>query len=956
MRVLGYEMMGLRVVLILAFVSIRIFDIEAQTNTQDAVALQSLTEDWENLPPNWSGQDPCGSQWDGISCTNSRITEITLANMDLKGQLTGDIASLSALRILDLSYNKRLTGPLPSSIGQLKALTNLILLGCGFNGRIPDSVGSLEQLVYLSLNENKFTGKIPASIGNLKHLYWLDLADNQLTGGIPVSNGSTPGLDLLVKTKHFHFGMNRLSGTIPAKLFNSSMILIHVLFDNNDLTGSIPSSLGLVSTLEAVRFDRNSLSGDLPASIGNLTNVNELVLSHNALTGPIPDLSRMQTLSLLDLSNNSFDAAEVPQWISSLQSLTTLMMEGAKLEGPLPEEIFSIPQLQTVNMRNNQINGTFEIGGNYSRELQLIDLQNNSIEAVTVVPQHNFTLTLVDNPFCQGDGGQFVYCRSEHDTGSRYTSPASCIVRTCPSEKTFSPACKCAYPFTGTLRFRAPSSFGNTDYFNALHKNLLDTLGKYRLPVESVALQDEGVDVFGYLNVKMQVFPLGQDYFNRTGIISIAFVFSNQTYKPLDTYGPYVFAADIYTHFDGKSGNNNHTGIIVGAAVGASVLLLLLICAGGYAFNQKKRAKKAKQQSDPFVSWDTHGAGGDVPQLKGARFFTFEELQKCTHNFSEANNIGSGGYGKVYKGILPDGQMIAIKRSQLGSMQGSREFKNEVELLSRVHHKNLVKLVGFCFDKGEQTLVYEFIPNGTLMESLSGKSGIQMDWIRRLMVTLGSARGLQYLHELADPPIIHRDIKSNNILLDERLTAKVADFGLSKLFGDTDQKGYVTTQVKGTMGYLDPEYFMTNQLTEKSDIFSFGVVMLEMVTARQPIQDGKYIVREVKEAMDRTKDLYNLHKVMDPLLLTNTTTLVGLEKFVDLALKCVQDEGTNRPTMGEVVKEIEHIVKLSGMNPNAESAPSSQTYDGVSGGNFGHPYSNNSLFHYSGSIPLTRAE
>lgn len=155
---------------------------------------------------------------------------------------------------------------------------------------------------------------------------------------------------------------------------------------------------------------------------------------------------------------------------------------------------------------------------------------------------------------------------------------------------------------------------------------------------------------------------------------------------------------------------------------------------------------------------------------------------------------------------------------------------------------------------------------------------------------------------------------------------------------------------------MDPEYFMTNQLTEKSDVFSFGVVMLEMVTARQPIQDGKYIVKEIKEAMDRTKDLYNLERVMDTMLVTNTSMLVGFEKFVDLALKCVQDEGMYRPTMGEVVKEIEHIVKLAGMNPNADSAAPSQTYDGVSGGNFSHPYSDNSLFNYSGTIPLTRPE
>nr|XP_016434361.1 PREDICTED: probable leucine-rich repeat receptor-like protein kinase At5g49770 [Nicotiana tabacum] len=159
-----------------------------------------------------------------------------------------------------------------------------------------------------------------------------------------------------------------------------------------------------------------------------------------------------------------------------------------------------------------------------------------------------------------------------------------------------------------------------------------------------------------------------------------------------------------------------------------------------------------------------------------------------TNNFSETNDIGSGGYGKVYRGTLPNGHLVAVKRALQGSMQGALEFKTEIELLSRVHHKNVVGLVGFCFDQAEQMLVYEYIPSGTLKDGLSGKTGIRLDWMRRLKIALGAARGLQYLHDLVNPPIIHRDIKSNNILLDERLNAKVADFGLSKLLlQDWDQ-------------------------------------------------------------------------------------------------------------------------------------------------------------------------
>ena len=199
------------------------------------------------------------------------------------------------------------------------------------------------------------------------------------------------------------------------------------------------------------------------------------------------------------------------------------------------------------------------------------------------------------------------------------------------------------------------------------------------------------------------------------------------------------------------------------------------------------------------VSWDMKSTSAStVPQLRGARTFSFEELRKITNNFSEANDIGNGGYGKVYRGTLPSGQLVAVKRSQQGSLQGSLEFRTEIELLSRVHHKNVVSLVGFCLDQDEQILVYEYVPNGTLKESLTGKSGVRLDWRRRLRVVLGAAKGVAYLHELADPPIVHRDIKSSNVLLDERLNAKVSDFGLSKPLGE-DGRGQVTTQVKGTM-------------------------------------------------------------------------------------------------------------------------------------------------------------
>lgn len=953
--------MGVRVLVILLVFLLGESIGDAATNPYDFSAIKGLMSDWQNTPPNWVGIDPCGNGWDGIGCKNSRITSITLSSMGLTGSLPGDIGQLSELQILDLSYNKGLTGSLPVQIGNLVKLTNLLLVGCGLYGPIPDSIGSLQNLVFLSLNSNGFSGLIPPTIGNLSRLYWLDLADNQLTGSIPVSNGSNPGLDMLLHTKHFHFGQNRLSGTIPSQLFSSEMHLIHVLFDNNQLTGSIPSTLGLVQSLEVVRFDTNFLSSAVPGNLNNLTSVQELLLSNNRLTGPFPNLAGMNALNYLDLSNNSFDATDFPAWIPTLQSLTTLTLEHTQVQGVLPVILFSIFSLQSVVLKNNNVNGTLDIGTSRSNQLQLIDLQTNLIDSFKQsTGVYSVVVILVDNPVCQetGAAGQSYCTVPQTNTSSYSTPPNSCIPAVCNSNQTSSPNCKCSHPYTGTLVFRAPSfsGLGNLTYFEKLASSMMISFQSYQLPVDSISLSDPRKDSYNYLKLNLAVFPSGGVRFNWTGINSIGFVLSNQTYKPSQLFGPFYFIGDQYMNFDvpTTSKKSSNIGVIIGAAAGGFVLLLLLALVGVYAFRQKKRAEKATEQSNPFVNWDPNKSDGSIPQLKGARWFSLEELKKYTNNFSDANEIGSGGYGKVYRGTLPTGNFVAIKRAQQGSMQGGVEFKNEIELLSRVHHKNLVSLVGFCLEQGEKLLVYEFLPNGTLKDSLSGKSGIRMDWARRLKVAIGAARGLAYLHELANPPIIHRDIKSTNILLDDHLNAKVADFGLSKPMGD-GERGHVTTQVKGTMGYLDPEYYMTRQLTEKSDVYSFGVLMLELLTARRPIERGRYIVREVRVLINKDKDLYNLQGILDPAIGLGTS-LKGLERFVELAMRCAEESGADRPTMGEVVKEIENIMVFAGLNPKAESATTSASYEEASKGYATHPYRNEDFFEYSGGFPPSRIE
>ncbi|KAK1288638.1 putative leucine-rich repeat receptor-like protein kinase [Acorus calamus] len=752
--------------------------------------------------------------------------------------------------------------------------------------------------------------------------------------------------------------MNMLSGSIPDQLFSSSMRLKHLLLNDNNLTGSIPSTLCLVTSLEVLRLDRNSLTGPVPVNLNNLTKVGELHLSHNKLTGPLPNLTGMSNLNFVDMSNNIFDASEIPPWFSTLKSLTTLMVDNCRIGGELPESLFSLPELQTVSLQNNRLTGTLYLITGYSSQLQIVDVQNNSIQN-SEVSGYNGIIMLMGNPFCQQPGAKGIYCSAQNQTIAPYsTGTRNCVPIHCPSNQDLSPNCKCAFPYSGTINFYAPSfsTLGKRLYFHTLESYLLNVFSG--LPVDSVSLNNVHMDEYNYLEVNLQVFPSEKIQFNQSEISILGFLLSNQNRPPPDGFGPYFFIASEYAAFaelTPSSSKSSNRPAIIGALMAGFVAALLIIGACVYAIRERRRVERLVEQSKPFATWYSSKSTGSIslPQLNGPRSFTYDELNYSTNKFSESNYIGCGGYGKVYKGTFDTGQVVAIKRAQQGSLQGELEFKTEIELLSRVHHRNLVRLLGFCFDQGELILVYEYVPNGSLKQCLTGESGVHLDWKRRLRVALGAAKGLTYLHELANPPIIHRDIKSNNILLDEQLNAKVADFGLSKPM-DKSQKDQEITEVKGTMGYLDPEYYLTQQLTEKSDVYSFGVLLFELLTGKKPIDKGRYIVREVKLTMDKTKNLYDLHGLLDPRIGLGTS-LGGFEKFVDLALKCVEDSGVDRPAMSEVVKEIECVMQQAGANLNVDSFSDSLSFDGGSGASQ-PPYSNDSFFNYSGSSMPSHVE
>ncbi|XP_078168856.1 proline-rich receptor-like protein kinase PERK3 isoform X1 [Carex rostrata] len=303
-----------------------------------------------------------------------------------------------------------------------------------------------------------------------------------------------------------------------------------------------------------------------------------------------------------------------------------------------------------------------------------------------------------------------------------------------------------------------------------------------------------------------------------------------------------------------------------------------------------------------------------APAMAGGAF-KYEDLEIATNGFAESNVLGQGGFGLVYQGTLT-GKEVAIKKLTSGSGQGDREFRAEVEIISRVHHKNLVSLVGYCVHEDQRLLVYEYVPNKTLDFHLHGSGRPTLDWPRRWKIALGSAKGLAYLHEDCDPKIIHRDIKAANILLDYNFEPKVADFGLAK-FVPTNVT-HVSTRIMGTFGYVAPEYVTSGKLTDRSDVYSYGVMLLELITGRKPIMPSdpdmdQSLVNWAKALLTRTTKEDIFDELVDPWLETNYDHY-DMKRLIHCANAAVRDSAKKRPRMGQIVRYLEGEISLEDLN------------------------------------------
>ncbi|CAN6227484.1 unnamed protein product [Urochloa humidicola] len=859
----------------------------------------SLIDPLGNLN-SWNRGDPCMGNWSHVICYNAssqidgylHIQELQLLNLNLSGTLAPELGQLSQMKIMDFMWN---------SIG----------------GSIPKEVGNITSLELMLLNGNQLNGSLPEEIGFLPNLNRIQIDQNHISGPIPKS------FAFLNKTKHFHMNNNSLSGQIPPELSRLPS-LVHLLLDNNNLSGYIPPELSKLPKVLIIQLDNNNFSGSsIPSSYGNITTLLKLSLRNCSLEGPVPDVSGIPQLGYLDLSWNQLEGPIPSSQFAS--NITTIDLSHNLLNGSIPGSFSGLPNLQRLSLDNNNLDGSvpsniwqnIDLSGNKSL---ILDFQNNNLTNLStpLLPPANVTILLHGNPICSVQNQQNIsqYCQSTSANVTNGSENNSTLCAPCPTPFEIVPMspipCSCAIPVYVDYRLKSPGFWNFIPYEDQFQQYLSSGLSllSYQLEV-STFMWEEGPRLKMYL----KLFPNRSTIFNASEVLRLRDMFTGWQIPDSDIFGPYELL-----NFDPGWYNNllpNHrksrlsTGAIVGvvmAAFAAAAILSSLITI--IILKRRSRHSSSKKRSAKRISM----------KIAGVKDFTFEELSHCTNDFDDSTLIGQGGYGKVYRGLLADGTVVAIKRAQEGSLQGSKEFFTEIELMSRLHHRNLVSLLGYCDEEDEQMLVYEFMPNGDLRDHLSAKAKVPLDFPMRLRIALGSSRGLLYLHTEADPPIYHRDVKASNILLDSKFVAKVADFGLSRLapLPETEGSapGHVSTVVKGTPGYLDPEYFLTHKLTDKSDVYSLGVVLLELLTGMQPISHGRNIVREVLSANQSGM----IFSVVDNRMGSYPAECV--ERFAALALRCCKDETDARPSMVEVVRELEVIWR---MTPGTENIASSES-------------------------------
>lgn len=934
---------------------------------------------------NWrpSDRSPCG--WKGVRCVGGSVSAVTLDSMNLTGSFSPSVCELPnlteltlgnnnlnqtiplgigrcqnltvlnisqnyiwgpvpdqlseliSLRVLDLT-SLYLEGQIPAGLGSLSNLEELLLGFNWFVGTVPAELGRLAKLKVLDLSQNfrltpapiptelgnlgnleklylflsQFTGRIPSSLGNLQALTLLDMSQNNLTGSIP------PELMRLRRLVYLHLYENKLSGEIPSNVWNLTA-LEQLDWAMNELTGSIPDGISELSNLQVLSLYANKLTGPLPPGIVNLKNLFHVLLFANNLNGTLPhDLGLNASFTSFEISVNEIHGS-IPANLCHGGRLQNLSLNGNRFSGPIPETYGKCHSLIRLNLQNNELDGDFPAGLWAAPNLTLIRIENNGISG-TISPEIRKALQLAQ---IQIDNNRFTGAFPEElgQLPNLYKLSASQngFVGNFPGD-----ICNC--PVLSIINVSQNSLSGQLSDFSGCKKLVSISFAENKLQGE-IPPSLGSLPVLTYIDLSAN---------NLTGSIpsqlaNLKLVLLNVSFNRLSGRVPTSLISSLpASYLEGNPGlcgkglantcpyedsnesghSQNHPAVLMWVLIVAFIAAGVVLMVGLILIQRSCNRIRYKPRKPKWNTIAFYHLG-----------FNEDEI---VSKLDESNLVGSGSSGKVYRMTLPGGEAVAVKKFWKTGKVGGRQaitMKAEIETLGNVRHRNIVKLL--CCSSSEETslLVYEYVPNGSLADVLHSSDTV-LDWTARFGIALGTAQGLAYLHHDFTPQVLHRDIKSNNILLDSDYEPKIADFGLAKILVDSAHPQSMTSAV-GTFGYIAPEYAYSAKVNEKIDVYGFGVVLLELITGRRAVEmefgDLIDVVKWVRGKVN-TKD--GLWKVLDSKIRESSEQ--DMVAALKVALLCTSVLPQRRPSMREVVEMLELV------NPNGSSKPTIPSFEDLS--------------------------
>ncbi|TKW38482.1 hypothetical protein SEVIR_1G117600v4 [Setaria viridis] len=855
-----------------------------------------------------------------------------------------------ALRVLRLSMN-RLSGAFPVGFGQCRSLAELSLDGNGIGGTLPDDLFGAASLQFLSLHTNAISGELSPRLRNLSSIVRLDLSFNAFSGPLPdvfdafadlqelsaPSNklsGELPTLSRCRRLRVLNLRNNSFAGDIGLD-FRSLRSLAYLDLGVNSFTGPIPASLPKCRGMTALNLGRNKLTGEIPASFANFTSLSFLSLTGNTFSNVSSALRTLQSLpnlTSLVLTKNFHGGEEMPSddaGIAGFPSIQVLVIANCELHGAIPSWIAGLRKLRVLDLSWNRLAGPIPPWIGQLDRLFYLDISNNSLQGE--IPG---SLTRMPGFIAAGTHGggddedarvqdfPFFMRRNTSVQGRQYNQVDS-----------FPPSLFLSH---NNLTGGVPAALGALTKLHIVDLSWNKLSGS--IPPELSGMTSlESLDLshnslYGVIPASLTqlsfISHFDVSHNNLSGEVPVGGQFS--TFSRADFEGnPFLCGIHVARcarkdppQADGGGGKERSAtsaGVVAAISVGTA-LLLAVAAAVTWRVWSKRQEDNARVAADDgsgslesaakstlvllFPDDDGDGDGGE-------RTMTVEDVMKATRNFDESRIVGCGGFGMVYRATLPDGREAAVKRLSGEFWQVEREFRAEVETLSRVRHRNLVPLQGYCRAGKDRLLIYPYMENGSLDHWLHVRqpgpgAAAALPWPARLGVARGAARGLAHLHASSEPRVLHRDIKSSNILLDARMEPRLADFGLARLVLPADT--HVTTDLVGTLGYIPPEYGHSSVATYRGDVYSLGVVLLELVTGRRPVDMARPVGvgRDVTSWAVRMRREGRGEEVIDASV-GEGRHREEAAKVLGVACACVSENPKARPTAQQVVEWLDAI-------------------------------------------------